>query len=500
MSAVSKQRIFIAIAEYGEFPEMLRVGRLLKAAGAGQVVFVFTLASYRTLPRNTQDCIDAGCIWMDRLGRLHDAAWPAGISYHEALGRVTAQSAQRRFTWTWLIYGTASRWKPLEHFVRCIAQAKYWRSRIAHYRRIIARDRPALVVIGQDFPESDFAPLLKAASIAGVKSLLVAYAIVNGHEVYQVLADNPEYREDSSTLNRLVGWIFPRWRLEGSKGTLLRLPGARILAGALAGLSMKEPWRPNETQADRIAIASEADHEFYKNSGFAASRLCVTGLPAHDEIAAVRQARGQLRLELARELGLEPSRLLILCAWPSDQVLPTRPNAEFGTYSNICKFWAETLAGLAKRHDANVVVRLHPKTDPAVARLVEQYDLKVSDRDAAELVPLCDILVGSVTSIIAWAIACGIPVVNYDIYRYRYSDFAGAPGVLTMEDRQGFRDALERLVSDPSYRGHIADLQQRRAADWARLDGHAGERLLDVVRSLGIEIPFRPRQSLLARG
>ena len=65
--------------------------------------------------------------------------------------------------------------------------------------------------------------------------------------------------------------------------------------------------------------------------------------------------------------------------------------------------------------------------------------------NTAELVPLCDVFVASISSTIRWAIACGKPVVNYDVYRYRYTDFIGVEGVLTCEEQDEFVSVLRRL-------------------------------------------------------
>ncbi len=39
-------------------------------------------------------------------------------------------------------------------------------------------------------------------------------------------------------------------------------------------------------------------------------------------------------------------------------------------------------------------------------------------RTRLSLVPLCSLYVASVSATIRWAIACGKPVVNYDVYRF----------------------------------------------------------------------------------
>ena len=109
------------------------------------------------------------------------------------------------------------------------------------------------------------------------------------------------------------------------------------------------------------------------------------------------------------------------------------------------------------------------------------------------MVPACDIYVASISSTIRWAIACGKPVLNYDVYRYRYTDFLNVPGVLATEEQAEFRAMLQHLVDDPGYRRCLAGKQGTVASHWGLLDGRAGERMLALVDQLA-GIPHAQRE------
>jgi hypothetical protein len=100
-------------------------------------------------------------------------------------------------------------------------------------------------------------------------------------------------------------------------------------------------------------------------------------------------------------------------------------------------------------------------------------------RNSLLLIPTCDLYVASISPI-----ACGKPVINYDVYRYRYSDFLKVPGVLTMEEQHEFRSALNRLGLDGEYRRKIEAAQNMQSGYWGMLDGRVGDRMLPVVERL----------------
>ena len=121
-------------------------------------------------------------------------------------------------------------------------------------------------------------------------------------------------------------------------------------------------------------------------------------------------------------------------------------------------------------------------------RYVEQWGARISQWDMAALVPLCDLYVASVSATIRWAIACGVPVVNYDVYRLRWTDYAGAPGVLRVEDKGEFASLVHRLTTDPAYYTIVRQQQESEAPRWGRLDGLAGSRLLRLLDTIAVRV------------
>ena len=120
---------------------------------------------------------------------------------------------------------------------------------------------------------------------------------------------------------------------------------------------------------------------------------------------------------------------------------------------------------------------------------IEQWGVKIARDNTAALIPLCDVYVASISATIQWAIACGKPVLNYDVYRYHYNDYLGVDGVIAVEDREQFLAALRQLTGDPAYYREIAARQAGFAERWGKLDGRAGERLLQLFERLGAQYP-----------
>jgi len=304
----------------------------------------------------------------------------------------------------------------------------------------------------------------------------------NGLEQAEVYYDDPDYQV-TGLARRLVAARFPRWVRWHKGRRLFRCPPGRILAMERAGIAPPLPWVFNSGHADAIAMESEAMIDYYAEAGMRNDRMLLTGALSDDAMAGTLVRADALRAELCGQLGLDPGKLLVLCALPPDflYVKGGRPQCDFQDYRELARFWIDSLAALT---GCNCLVALHPSVDAGEMRWIESDGVRIAPGRTAGFVPLCDIYVASISSTIRWAIACGKPVVNYDVYRYRYTDFLGVPGVLATEEAKEFRAMLARLAADTTYRAELARLQQGVASRWGLLDGRVGDRVLALVTRL----------------
>ena len=62
-------------------------------------------------------------------------------------------------------------------------------------------------------------------------------------------------------------------------------------------------------------------------------------------------------------------------------------------------------------------------------------------------------------------------MINYEVYRYRYTDFLNLDGVLVIEEQNEFREHVSRLRSEPGELGRLRECQKSVAPRWGFLDG-----------------------------
>jgi hypothetical protein len=502
--------VLLAVLEYGELPELLRVAETVRSVLAAPAIFFFVKHSYRRLDVDTAEVVARGFGWMDSDGALHDrpadtvpavadanqAQEPSHMvsitfpTHAERRSNPARRLAMARLPFAacaFLLdtFGGALRSTAREcaNFMR---DRRRFRARFEKLSAILARHRPALLVVGQDGPGSDLSLLLIAAGRHRIPRLVTPFAMFAIEETAEYAAAREEHQVHATALNRLVAKAFPQWMLAYKGQSLLRLPGYRALALETTGLINGLPWTPLSEPAEAITADSRVAADALIRLGIQPDRLHVIGSPVQDRLARNLEQRASLKKRICEEHGLDPAKPLVLCGWPVNifSWLSGRPIA-YPDYESVALAWARVLADVRDRHLANVVVSIHPKTLRHEYTEAERAGLPCLRGGVEELMAACDVfttLNGS--SITSWAIACSKPVLLFDCFQTRYPDFLDVPGCVTVQTESAFANHLNALCAEPERRAELADRQGQAAADWGKLDGHAGERLGELINRL----------------
>jgi|GEM_PF-4978913 len=348
------------------------------------------------------------------------------------------------------------------------------RGRIASAGKILDRVRPSLIILGGDLVWYDTSAWIRAARERGIASVVAPLWMASAREPALFIRDDPEYNADLRW-NRVAAAVLPKWKLDFEGRPLIRLPAHKIAAMELLGLAPPRPWTLHSGHSDAIIVESAAMKRYCEREGLSGEKIIVTGSVCHDILAAGIADREAQRGRIMQEYGFEPAKRLILCALPYNDV--ARYTAcEFRSYSDLVAAW---IAPLARMRDAVALVSVHPSADPAALHHIESPTVRLAKERAIKLMPLSDGFIACVSSTIQWAIACSLPTINYDCYRFRYTDYNGVRGVAATDNAVEYK----RLVSELAG-GRLAAPDAREASDWGVLDGMAGERIESAIETL----------------
>jgi len=352
------------------------------------------------------------------------------------------------------------------------------RRRLRHARQVLARENISALLLASDDVGADTAEWIRAAHGRGAPAIILPFTIVKpggiADELYVQRAHQLETRS-----NRLVARFFPRWAHDHHGRRLLRLPSARVLAKEVTRTAPPDPWQWNSGAADAIALESEYARAHYRSAGFPEQQLVVTGALFSDTLAGAIASASQRRAALGEQFNVDPARPLAVFALPGDLFGALRHQPDFRDYREMIEFVVATLRALG----AEVLIRPHPCDDLAALDGIEATGARITDVDTALLVPLCDVFVTSASATLRWAVACGKPALNFDLFRSRF-DYLAAPGTVAVETKEEFIDAASRWLGDRSALAAAATAQKDVSDRWGALDGQCGARVLALFDRL----------------
>jgi hypothetical protein len=465
------RRILLWVFLDSHFREMVRVARLLKA----RTQFVPVILFHYCYPRLSEDvatCIAERIDYENLAGTSRPAARAPLLQRLKRLPRRVAVNVYR-----------FARRTILADFLGCpciLLSLLHYRKMILQARSVLERYRPALLVFPEDNVEYNISAFVKAARERKIPSLIIPYTLAKEQEPAEAYWGNPRYQV-RGFWNRLIGCRYPRWVYQHRGRKLLRLVPEQIVAQEWLGLAPPLPWVMNSSYADVVAVESHAAFRYYLQAGLTGPQMRVLGSLRQDELARYRASAPLRRQALLASLGIEDGRPLILCALPPNQRPEQRPACEFKAYNELLQFWARTIGRLQNCH---VIVNPHPRIARNELEGLHELGIHIVYEDIARLIPLCDLYIASVSATICMALACGKPVINYDVYRFRYDDFVDDPQVITVEDGPTFAAAVRLALNTIDTNSAFFQNLDACAEHWGILDGNAGDRLVDLVLEL----------------
>jgi hypothetical protein len=251
---------------------------------------------------------------------------------------------------------------------------------------------------------------------------------------------------------------------------------ALIFCGALP----QNPWYVGGSHPELVCAAGDDQRDYFLEAGVFADRIALTGPPLLDESVGSREAAGAIRRALVVKYTLTGERALIICAVPQ---YAEHGLLDWDSHIKLTEELFSTLAGSG----ASVLLSLHPKSQRSVyEESAATYGLSILEERLADVMVAADLLVGTFSSTVGWAVGLGIPAFVAATIHADYQLYRDIPGVVVVDDHAALAENLARFVGDQDFRRKLAADTGRGADRVGRLDGKAGERVAAAIEQMVI--------------
>jgi hypothetical protein len=373
---------------------------------------------------------------------------------------------------------------PIDTYDEASTFDQCWRNELTNSWRIawlISQYKPRLVLVGEDGVGGN-AAVSPIAKEHGIRTLVVPYEFSTLKQILLGIGSRFPFRSES-LFDRILAHNYPRWLHTDSAGNaFFRLPAVIALARELQGQSIRDPWTVHGGRADKIAVESAKMRRHYISEGIPARKLRDTGALATDEIYTAMMSEPARRSAFESGKRIRSDKVTILCALPPDYTAERSARTDFASFRELADFWIDTVLSVP---NVEPTFQLHPAMAKEHADYVRSRT-RVTDENIATLIPGCDFLVTSVSSIIRLSVACRKPVVNYDVYGFDYSDYKDAPGVMHVATRADFKSAVARLAADDAAYASAIGALKKGADQWGIIDGQSANRFLKLVDRMAV--------------
>jgi hypothetical protein len=344
---------------------------------------------------------------------------------------------------------------------------RFWQARDLA-RAALDRHQPAALVVIQDTLLFERF-LVREANARGIPTLVVQWAFSYEQAMYDRIRAIQHARPGRGSPSLLRRKLVAPLTTTAYRGTLRALGLSFDLVNSYGG-----------GEAKLFAVMGEAFREQFVRQGIRDKRIVVTGHPTHDLVfrraTSIDDAE---RAAIRRRYELEPAGTIVLYA--TQPVLWRKVMTRETLERNV----RAIASAIAARPGCRLILKLHPREDPADYRFCAELDPPVrviAQAEMPDLIAATDLFVSSSSSTVLLAMMLDRPIVtlNFDAVPH-FDQFEPIGGTIHIRTYEQFASALDRLLDDRQAANDLRRRRQHVIARYTRFDGRAAERIAGVL-------------------
>lgn len=345
--------------------------------------------------------------------------------------------------------------------------ARFWQARTLA-RSALDRHRPAAVVVIQDTLLLERF-VVREANVRGLPTLVVQWAFSYEQAMYDRIRSFQFGRSPNGPDRSL-----PRRMLTPITGGLYRT-ALRAL-----GLDFDLVNSYGGGEARLFAVIGEAFREQFQRQGVRGKQIIATGHATHDAVFRRSESIDDAeRAAIRHRYDLPPDATLALYA--TQPVLWRKVMTREALEANV----RAIAAAVAARSGCQLVLKLHPREDPADYAFCATIDPPVrviAQAEIPDLIAACDLFISSSSSTVLLAMMLDRPIitVNFDAVPH-FDQFETIGGTVHVRTHEQFAAAFARLLEGGEAAKQLRKQRQDVIARYTRFDGRAAERIASLL-------------------
>lgn len=286
---------------------------------------------------------------------------------------------------------------------------------------------------------------------------------------------------------------FPKWVNSGRAGGKMLMRPEVILARETLGVSLERPWAIYGSEADVLCAPSSQYRDFVVSEGFDPRRVAVTGSPTGTRIHELVSRSPDVAAAFRKPCKMTAAGTRVLVSIPPSYHADRSHRTAFADYAEL----VSAIVGPIIQHGgAELSISVHPSIAEEDRKALAPYSSYITDENIFDLMARTDVFITDFSSTTRWAIACGVPTINYDVYQFALGAYDGVEGVLEAVSQVEYTTLLSQLVTDDAFYAATAERLLKVSDDWGRIDGSFADRVNDLIAGFNFGSDRQPESNL----
>lgn len=211
-----------------------------------------------------------------------------------------------------------------------------------------------------------------------------------------------------------------------------------------------------------IIVSRKIDHK----------KIFVTGVVSEDPIYHVTENLIQQRTELLGSLNGAVNKKIILYA------VPQHGEEKALTWQEHFKLLERLIQFMSASSSVQLLLSFHPRVKmERYQYLAEKFPIKILTKRCVEVIPLADLFVACVSSMVRTALMCQVPCLVQNIVLDLH-DYKVEHGIIEVKSEKDFKKYFERIINDQEFYQSLKETLKPNKEYFGSADGKAGARAL----------------------